>query len=365
MNYSIINKACQIKHKTSKISIVCSSLLLAFTTTANEVPTIDIANSLDENSRHKIITSVISKLKQGYIFEDKAVEMAHLLRSHQQKNAYQSITSSHEFAKALTQQLQQVTGDKHLQVEFSEQIIPLINDAKGQLEREAFEMDMWRAHNFGIEKIERLKFNMGYLKLTAFGPVKEVGPLLASAMNLLNNMDSLIIDLRGNFGGNEQTVQLLASYLLDQRTHLLNMYKREGDRTEQHWSSDYVEGQRFGQQKDVYILIDKNSFSAAEDFSYAMKNLKRATLIGEISAGAANSGDIVRLDDHFSIFLPTARGISPITKTNWEGKGVTPDIQVLSENALNTAQVAILNKLIENEQDPRRVERIKARIAEL
>ena len=178
-------------------------------------------------------------------------------------------------------------------------------------------MDMWRAHNFGIEKVERLRFNIGYFKLSAFGPVTEVGPLLASAMNLLNNMDSLIIDLRGNFGGNEQTVQLLASYLLNKRTHLLNMYKRVGDSTEQRWSSDYVAGKRFTQEKDVYILIDRDSFSAAEDFSYTMKNLKRATLIGENTGGAAHSGDSVRLNNHFSLFLPTGRAISPITNTNW------------------------------------------------
>jgi C-terminal processing protease CtpA/Prc len=356
----MINKTRQTKSISSIIAIACGSLLLAFTTMANE-PTY----TLDKNSRMQVITSIINELEQGYVFPIKAVKVAEKLRSRQQKNEYQDIDDANEFAKTLTEHLQLAAGDKHLQVEFSDEIIPVSSDPKAQEARAAFEMEMWRAHNFGIEKIERIKFNMGYLKLTAFGPVKEVGPLLASAMNLLNNTDSLIIDLRGNFGGNEQTVQLLASYLLNQRTHLLDMVKREGNRIDQHWSSDYVEGQRFGEEKDVYILIDKNSFSAAEDFSYTMKNLNRATLIGEISAGAANSGDTVRLNEHFNLFLPTARGISPITQTNWEDTGVTPDIKVLGEDALKKAQVVILTKLIASEQDPRRIERMKARIAEL
>jgi C-terminal processing protease CtpA/Prc len=356
----MINKTRQTKSISSKIAIACGSLLLAFTTMANEP-----RYTLDKSSKIQVITSIINELEQGYIFPRKAVKVAEKLRSREQKNEYQDIDDANEFAKTLTEHLQLAAGDKHLQVEFSDEIIPTSSDPKAQEARAAFEMEMWRAHNFGIEKIERIKFNMGYLKLTAFGPVKEVGPLLASAMNLLHNTDSLIIDLRGNFGGNEQTVQLLASYLLNQRTHLLDMVKREGNRTDQHWSSDYVEGQRFGEEKDVYILIDKNSFSAAEDFSYAMKNLNRATLIGEISAGAANSGDMVRLNEHFNLFLPTARGISPITKTNWEGTGVTPDIKVLGEDALKNAQVVILTKLIASEQDPRRIERMKARIAEL
>jgi len=320
---------------------------------------------LDSNSKKQVITSIINELDQGYVFPIKAVRAGQKLRSRQQQNDYQSINDGKEFAITLTKHLQQATGDKHLQVEFSNEIIPLSTDTKAQKAREAFEMEMWRTHNFGIEKIERIKFNIGYLKLSAFGPVKEVGPLLASAMNLLNNTDSLIIDLRGNFGGNEQTVQLLASYLLNQRTHLLDMVKRKGNRTDQRWSSDYVEGQRFGEEKDVYILIDKNSFSAAEDFSYTMKNLNRATLIGENSAGAANSGDMVRLDEHFNLFLPTARGISPITQTNWEGTGVTPDIKVPGEDALKKTQKLILTKLMASEQDPQRIERIKIRIAEL
>jgi C-terminal processing protease CtpA/Prc len=360
MKNSIINKTCQTKGISSKVAIACGSLLLAFTTMANE-PTY----TLDKNSKMQVITSIINELEQGYIFPSKAVKVGQKLRNRQQKNEYQDINDANVFAETLTEHLQLATGDKHLQVEFSDEIIPVSSDTKAQEARAAFEMEMWRAHNFGIEKIERIKFNMGYLKLTAFGPVNEVGPLLASAMNLLNNTDSLIIDLRGNFGGNEQTVQLLASYLLNQRTHLLDMVKREGNRTDQHWSSDYVEGKRFGEEKGVYVLIDKNSFSAAEDFSYTMKNLNRATLIGETSGGAANSGDTVRLNEHFNLFLPTARGISPITQTNWEGTGVTPDIKVLGEDALKKAQIVILTKLMASEQDPRRIERMKTRIAEL
>ncbi len=363
MKNSIINKTYLTKGTSSKIAIACSSLLLAFTVVAKE-PVVTTYN-LDTNSKTKIITSIIDELEQGYVFLEKAVKIGKILRRHQKKNKYKTISDANEFAAILTEQLQQETGDKHLQVEFSSEMIPTDTDTKAQEARAAFEMEMWRAHNFGFEKIERMKFNIGYLKLTAFGPVNEVGPLLASAMNLLNNTDSLIIDLRGNFGGNEQTVQLLASYLLNQRTHLLDMVKRKGNRTDQHWSSDYVEGQRFGEEKDVYILIDKNSFSAAEDFSYTMKNLSRATLIGETSGGAANSGDTVRLDEHFNLFLPTARGVSPITKTNWEGIGVIPDIKVAGEGALNKAQAVILTKLMASEQDPRRIERIKAKIDEL
>lgn len=351
--------------KATTFSMVLCSLFINFAVAANQNNDSAGKIQLDETSRQHVITSLINQLKDGYIFPRKAIAIEQKLHENQKNNRYKNIKNGEKFAATLTSQLQQETGDKHLQVEFNPQGVPDAQNAEELAASEAFEMEMWRAHNFGIEKIERLRFNIGYFKLSAFGPVKEVGPLLASAMNLLSNMDSLVIDLRGNFGGSERTVQLLASYLLNKRTHLLNMYKRVGDTMEQHWSSDYVEGKRFGQEKDVYILIDGSSFSAAEDFSYTMKNLKRATLIGETTGGAAHSGDSVRLSKYFSLFLPTGRGISPITNTNWEGTGVIPDVQVTPEEALNKVQKIILEKLIASEKDTRRIARIKARIAEL
>jgi C-terminal processing protease CtpA/Prc len=44
-----------------------------------------------------------------------------------------------------------------------------------------------------------------------------------------------------------------------------------------------------------------------------------------------------RIDDHFSINVPFARAINPISKTNWEGTGVEPDIKVPAADALAEA----------------------------
>ena len=361
---SKLNSNKRRKSSFSQAFVLGASLLLSSAASARSESAQDY--KFDAKARTQVVKAIVSELQQGYVFPDKAKMLAQHFEQASTQASVQKLSKTHEFAHFLTSQLQDKTGDKHLVVEFSEEIMSETGSSEEDVAaREAFEMEMWRAHNFGVEKIERLRFNIGYLKLSAFGPVEEVGPLLASAMSLVNNMDSLIIDLRGNFGGNERTVQLLSSYLLNKRTHLLDMHKPRENRVEQHWSLDYVEGPKFAEDKDVYILVDSESFSAAEDFSYTMKNLKRATLVGEATGGAANSGDMVRLDKHFSLFLPTARGVSPITKTNWEGVGVQPDIKVSSEQALNEAQAAILTKILKAEQDPRRKLRIEARLAEL
>ena len=326
-------------------------------------------NLYDTDSRQALVSTLANKLaiklEQGYVFPEKAKQLSKMLRGEAFQASLLNAKNTKELASLLTTQLQSASGDKHLMVEYSSESFVDQADKESDAAREAFELEMWRAHNFGVQRVERMRFNIGYFKLSAFGPVEQVGPLLASAMTLLNNTESLIIDLRGNFGGDEQTVQLLASYLLNKRTHLLDMHKPLEDRIEQHWSFDYVEGPKFGEDKPVYILIDQDSFSAAEDFSYSMKNLKRATLVGKTTGGAANSGEMVSLDSHFSLFLPSSRGVSPITKTNWQGVGVAPDLESQSESALNRAQIDILTRLLQNEQDERRVQRIKSRIAEL
>lgn len=121
---------------------------------------------------------------------------------------------------------------------------------------------------------------------------------------------------------------LLASYFLDERTHLSDFTYREGKRIEQRWSLDVVPGPCYGEKKELFILTSRDTFSAGEDLPYALKNLKRATLVGETSGGGANSGDDVRLLPHFSAFVPMGRMVSPVTKTNWEGVGVAPDVGV-------------------------------------
>jgi C-terminal processing protease CtpA/Prc len=132
-------------------------------------------------------------------------------------------------------------------------------------------------------------------------------------MNFLADSDALILDLRDNHGGMSGMVTLIASYLFDEPTHLNDAYDRNANSTTQFWTSPYVPGKKFV-DKPVFLLTSKATFSAAEDFSFALKNLKRATLVGETSGGGAHPIEPHRIDDHFSVVVPFARSISPITK---------------------------------------------------
>jgi C-terminal processing protease CtpA/Prc len=184
-------------------------------------------------------------------------------------------------------------------------------------------------------------------------------------MSLIANTDALIVDLRKNGGGDPQTVAWMTSYLVDERTHLNSFFFREGNKTEQFWTNDYVPGKKFGGKKPIYVLTAKRTFSGAEEFSYNMKALKRGVIVGETTGGGAHPGESIRLTAHFTMFVPNARAINPITKTNWEGVGVEPDVKVAADDALRIAQILALEKILVTEQNTSRAALIRARKTEL
>jgi C-terminal processing protease CtpA/Prc len=199
-------------------------------------------------------------------------------------------------------------------------------------------------NNCAFDKAERLPANIGYLKFNAFFSPSICGVTAAAAMNFLGNVDAVIFDLRDNGGGDPDMIAFISTYLFDEPTHLNDLYDRKEDSITQHWTLPYVPGKRLA-GKPVFVLTSKRTFSGAEEFSYNLKNLKRATIVGEVTGGGAHPVSGHRIDDHFQIGVPFARAISPITKTNWEGTGVEPDIKVRADEALDVAKKMAADQL--------------------
>jgi C-terminal processing protease CtpA/Prc len=142
-------------------------------------------------------------------------------------------------------------------------------------------------------------------------------------------------------------ISLISSYLLGREpVHLGNIYWRDDDVTKQYWTLPYVPGNRLD-DRPLYILVGRETFSGGEGFAYDMQARKRATIIGEKTDGGAHPGASYRLSQHFEAFIPIGNPTHPITKGNWEGVGVTPDVPVPSEQALKTAHKMALEAIIE------------------
>jgi C-terminal processing protease CtpA/Prc len=117
-----------------------------------------------------------------------------------------------------------------------------------------------------------------------------------------------------------------------------------------------VQGRRFGERKPIYVLTSNRTFSAAEEFTYNLKNLKRATIVGETTGGGAHPGGPRRINKHFAVWVPSGRAINPITGTNWEGTGIEPHVKTKAKLALKTAHLDALKKLQSETTDARRKE---------
>ena len=300
---------------------------------------------VDAATRAEVIDALLKQLRESYVFPEVAQKMEAAVRERARNKEYDQLTSAQAFAAALTTHLQEVSRDKHLRVRYSPEPAPV---RQRRAEPSAEERERFRSFgrriNYGFEKVERLPGNVGYLDFRGFFDPEGGADTVAAAMNFLANTDALIIDLRQNGGGDPRMVALITSYLFGgEPVHLNSLYWREGDRTEEFWTLKSVPGKRY-EGKDVYVLTSNRTFSGAEEFSYNLKNLRRATIVGETTGGGAHPGGMFRLAEHFGAFIPTGRAINPITKTNWEGVGVKPDIEVPADQALKTAHLMAVQK---------------------
>jgi C-terminal processing protease CtpA/Prc len=313
----------------------------------------------------------VQKLHDHYVFPEVAQQMEAAIRARAGSGAYDEIATLERLCEQLTEDLQAVSHDQHLRILYQPEPVPEDepdHPTPEQLEEFRYAMSLL---NFGFERVERLPGNIGYLDLRGFCPANIGGEAAVAAMNLLAHTGALIVDLRQNGGGDPAMIALITSYLVDRMTNLNNMYWRDGDRTQQFWTLPYVPGRRYGANKPVYVLTSNRTFSGAEEFAYNLKNLKRATIIGEVTGGGAHPVGGFAITPHVGAHIPVGRAINPISGTNWEGTGVTPDIAVPQEDALRTAQILALRYVLEQSGDHAAgpladlVEEARAELAEL
>lgn len=309
-------------------------------------------SAVDATTKNQVIENLLKELNDSYVFPEVAKKMENDIRSRVKNKEYEQITSSREFAAKLTEDLQSVSRDKHLRVRYSHQPFPVRRERSEPTEAEKAEYESFMKRvNFGFEKIERMPGNIGYIDLRGFMDDRAGAETVAAAMKFLANTDALIFDLRQNGGGSPAMVALISSYLFGEKpVHLNSLYWRKGDKTDEFWTKPEKASLKFP-DKSIYVLTSNRTFSGAEEFSYNLKNLKRATIVGETTGGGAHPGGTFRLTDHFGVFIPTGRAINPISRTNWEGTGVEPDVKVPKEEALKTAYLMALKKSLEKASD--------------
>jgi hypothetical protein len=296
-----------------------------------------------------VVLDVMRLTREKYVFPDIGEEIANHLQAKLERGGYDEITDVHELATTLTSDLRELSNDRHWSVIYDP--LQTAGNVDPEKEHDEKQLAQWlelaRRMNFGFERVERLKGNIGYIDLHQFSPSEFAGETAIAAMNFVAYCDALIFDLRLNHGGYPSMIQLIISYLLDpEPKHINTFYYRPTDNYQQFWTFPHVPGKRMP-DLPVYILTSKATGSGAEEFAYNLKNMGRATIIGETTIGAAHPVNVEIVQEHFKVRIPYGRPINPITKENWETTGVEPHISVPQEEALMTAHIHALEMLFE------------------
>ncbi|NHN26132.1 tetratricopeptide repeat protein [Flavobacterium jejuense] len=327
--------------KKQIMTLVLVFFLLASLTAQNE--------KITKDEKGEIVAMISKNLLENYIDLAVAKEMTLAITLNTKSNKYDAITNPDVFSKIITEDLQKISNDLHLKLNYEPHKIAQNSQVMSEelkiKRKELMEMKMAEI-NYGFTEVKVLHGNIGYLNLRMFADIDYAKEAATAAMNFLYNTNAIIIDLRKNSGGVPSMMQLLSSYFTEAAPILLsNFYERKTNETTQLVAFESVDGKRM-KNKPLYILTSKNTFSAAEAFTYTLKHLDKAVVVGEVTKGGANRTKTINLNRNFSISVPYIKAIHPVTLSNWEGKGVQPDIETNENEAFVVAYIDAINKTV-------------------
>lgn len=304
---------------------------------------------LENSTKSAIIDWICLKMDEIYVFPDVAVKMGEHIKTKLKKGDYDRISDPRAFSRQLRNDLVEISHDRHFNVTYAPE--PSLRmqrpDPDEEKKRKEQRIRQWKYDNYNFKKVERMDGNVGYLRFDGFVNTLYAGDTAVAALQFLKHCDAIIMDLRYNGGGGADMIQLILSYFFEERTHINSWYIRRLDKTDQSWTSTYVPGVKL-LDTDLYILTSRRTFSAAEEFIYDLKNLNRATLVGETTGGGGHMVTLERNDElKIEFTIPFNRAVNPYSGDNWEAKGIEPHVKCQAEEAFEKAYVLALEKIHE------------------
>jgi hypothetical protein len=308
------------------------------------------APPVDKATRTEVVETLAERMAQHYVFADAGARAAASLRTRLAAGAYDGLDDTEALTARLTSDLQELTHDLHAEVVYMAESLeadrpqnqvrhPGADDIDARVRGMDRMMRAVSARRFGFPDSRRLAGNVAYVRIDEFVEPILSGQAIAAEMAAVADARALIIDLRENGGGNPDAVTQLCAYLFDGRpVHLNDQLTRGIGRVLPMWTQPVASDLRFGSRKPVFILVGKETFSAAENLAYTLQALKRATIVGVPTRGGAHGGRGFRLSEHFIASIPNRRTVNAVTHADWEGKGVQPDVRVNEARALETTQ---------------------------
>jgi C-terminal processing protease CtpA/Prc len=344
---------------------VLAALLLALAAPAAAQQADDL--SVDATTRDRLVAFVAQRVGERYVNPAVGLRVSGEVMALHRAGRYGALGNASALTDTLTADLRRIGGDSHLQVVFSVRPRPMSAGGAPSPDETRRQREAAAARNFGWHRVERLDGNVGYIEVGRFEPLDDAGPVMAAAMQFLSNTDALIVDLQTNGGGHAQTVNAFVSYFLPPGTHVSTLHRRDPADSVRAVTDDVLPAPRY-LDRPVFVLTAARTYSGAEGFTYGLRMRGRATVVGERTRGGANPGEWQQMNEHFAVFVPTARVADGVTGGNWEGTGIQPDIAAAPRDGLAMAHASALEKLLAERPDSPRapmwreaLERLRAR----
>ncbi len=311
-----------------KIKKLWLPILLLLSITISQASELDV----DNLTKHQIkqgIDGVIKVLAQKYIFPEKALLIEKELNHKLAKNEFDEISDWYSFIRHINVVLRKVSGDMYLDI--------VETQPSSILEKIQNKSELGNEESFGINDVSILSGNVGYFKLSYFYQNPKAEIAVFRTLKKLAKVDALIIDLRNAEGDSILLAQYLMSFFVKENTILSEVLydkqnKRKILRSLQNNGND-----KFKHNFPVYILTSSFLSSSGEFFSYTLKHLGKAVIVGEETMGVAYVLQKQKINDYISLNIPIAIPLHSTTKTNWAEIGVIPDLNTPANLSLDAA----------------------------
>lgn len=287
------------------------------------------AENISSVVKTKSVETAASILAQAYVYPEIGKKMKDSVLAKLEAGEYKDIVDDAELSAKLTEDFRAVSKDKHLTVR---------SPTSPRVKRDRKPIsDIDPRENYGFETAKMLDNDIGYFKFNMFAQSWHAKKQATKMLSKLKQAKAVIFDLRDNIGGSPRMIEFISSYIFHQPTQLNVFYDRNGKEVGQSMTFLDIPGERFDKDMPIYVLTSNNTFSAAEEFSYNLQSFGKAKIVGETTGGGAHPIQPYPINKHFTLVVPVRRAYNPVTKTNWEGIGVIPDIKSTSVDALDTA----------------------------
>ncbi|WP_420478125.1 S41 family peptidase [Brevundimonas sp. FT23028] len=311
--------------------------------------------SMTATDRAAAVAAIIAAVETRYVFPARVAAIRDRLNEGLASGRYDTADRG-AFAERLSTDLRESSDDGHMYLNNDPAEYAAALTSGGEVFDNPEFLALWaaaaRRSNQGLAEMRILPGNVRYLRITQFHWVMDrTGQAYDDAMRFLRDGDAVVIDLRGNGGGDHAAVRYLLSHFMKPDQLDITFLEAGKDPVQSRTLDNVPAGRMIG--KPLYVLINRQVGSAAEAFAYDVQQFRLGTLVGGGTHGAANNNTFVPIPPGFMLSVSYGRPVHPVSGTNWEGAGVSPDVEVDPATALDAASALALTALLQRtDADP-------------